>query len=45
MVQPINQGLNSINLYGLGSLPTATYALQIQYGDHLVSQKVVKLDK
>jgi hypothetical protein len=45
VIQPVNQGLNSVNLYGLGSLPTATYALQIQYGDHLVSQKVVKVDK
>jgi len=45
VIQPVNQGLNSVNLYGLGSLPTATYALQIQYNDHLVSQKVVKLDK
>ncbi|HXB32790.1 MAG TPA: T9SS type A sorting domain-containing protein, partial [Puia sp.] len=45
VVQPVNQGLNSISLYGLGSLPAATYALQIQYGDHLVSQKVVKVDK
>jgi hypothetical protein len=45
MVQPITQGLNTVNLYGLGSLPAATYALQIQYGDHLLSQKVLKLDK
>jgi hypothetical protein len=45
VIQPVNQGLNSVNLYGLGSLPTATYALQIQYSDHLVSQKVVKVDK
>lgn len=45
MIQPVNQGLNSVSLYGLGSLPAATYALQIQYGDHLVSQKVVKVDK
>jgi hypothetical protein len=45
MIQPVNQGLNSVSLFGLGSLPAATYALQIQYGDHIVSQKVVKLDK
>jgi hypothetical protein len=45
MIQPVNQGLNSVSLFGLGNLPAATYALQIQYGDHLVSQKVVKLDK
>jgi hypothetical protein len=45
MIQPVNQGLNSMSIYGLGSLPAATYALQIQYGDHLVSQKVVKVDK
>jgi hypothetical protein len=45
MIQPVNQGLNSMSIYGLGNLPAATYALQIQYGDHLVSQKVVKVDK
>ena len=45
VIQPVNQGLNSISLYGLGNLASATYALQIQYGDHLVSQKVVKVDK
>jgi len=45
VVQPVTQGLNSISLYGLGNLPAAAYALQIQYGDHLVSQKVIKVDK
>ena len=45
VIQPVNQGLNSVSLYGLGNLPASTYALQIQYGDHLVSQKVVKVDK
>ena len=45
VIQPVNQGLNSFSLYGLGSLPAATYALQIQYGDHLICQKVVKVDK
>jgi hypothetical protein len=45
VLQPVTQGLNSVNLYGLGNLPEATYALQIQYGDHLVSQKLVKVAK
>lgn len=45
VIQPVSQGLNSIRLDGLGSLPEAAYALQIQYGDHLVSQKVIKVDK
>ena len=45
MIQPVNQGLNAISLYGLGNLPDAAYALQIQYGDHLVCQKVVKVAK
>jgi hypothetical protein len=45
VIQPLNQGLNSVSLYGLGNLPAATYALQIQYGDHLVSQKILKVDK
>src|SRR6202012_1798551 len=33
VIQPVNQGLNSVNLYGLGSLADGTYALQIQCGD------------
>jgi hypothetical protein len=45
MIQPVNQGLNSVSLLGLGSLPVAAYALQIQYGDQLVSQKIVKAGK
>lgn len=45
LVQPLSQGLNTVNVYGLGSLPAAAYALQIQYGDHLVCQKVVKVEK
>lgn len=45
VIQPVTQGLNSVSMYGLGNLPAATYALQIQYGDHLISQKVIKVDK
>ncbi|HXD79127.1 MAG TPA: hypothetical protein VN616_15020, partial [Puia sp.] len=43
LIQPIGPGLNTINVYGLGSLPDAAYALQLQYRDQLVSQKVVKI--
>jgi hypothetical protein len=43
--QPVTQGLNNLNLYGLGSLPSATYALQIQYNDQMVSEKLVKVTK
>lgn len=45
MIQPVNQGLNGVSLLGLGSLPVAAYALQIQYGDQLISQKIVKAGK
>jgi hypothetical protein len=40
--QPISQGLNNLTIDGLGNLASATYALQIQYGDQLVSEKLVK---
>jgi hypothetical protein len=43
--QPISQGLNSLTIDGLGNLPNATYALQIQYGDQLVSEKLLKVGK
>lgn len=41
--QPLTQGLNSLTLYDLASLPAGTYALQIQYNDRLVSKKLVKV--
>jgi hypothetical protein len=41
--QPISQGLNSLTIDGLGNLPNATYALQIQFGDQLVSEKLLKV--
>jgi hypothetical protein len=43
--QPVSQGLNNINIYGLGSLPVGTYALQMQYGDQSISKKLIKLAK
>jgi hypothetical protein len=45
IMQPVTGGINSISLFGLGGLPDAAYALQIQYGGQLVSQKVVKVGK
>jgi hypothetical protein len=41
--QPVNQGLNTINLYGLGNLAAGTYAMQMQYNDQLISKKLVKV--
>ena len=41
--QPVTQGINSVTLYGLGELPSGTYALQLQYNDQLVSKKLVKV--
>jgi hypothetical protein len=43
--QPVNQGLNNLTIYGLGGLTAGAYALQIQYNDHLVSKKLVKITK
>jgi hypothetical protein len=42
---PVSQGLNNLSLYGLGNLAGGTYVLQIQYGDKIVSNKMVKLVK
>lgn len=43
--QPVNNGINNLNLYGLGNLPAGTYVLQIQYNDQLISKKLVKVTK
>ena len=40
---PVTQGFNTVTMYGLSGLPAATYALQIQYNDQLVSKKLVKV--
>ena len=45
MIQPVNQGLNNLTMYGLGNLPNGTYALQIQYNDKLISEKVLKVSQ
>jgi hypothetical protein len=45
MAQPVNQGLNNLTMYGLGNLPNGTYALQIQYNDKLISEKVLKVSQ
>jgi len=41
----VNQGLNLLNVYGLGALPAGTYVMQIQAGDQLISKKLVKVTK
>ncbi|MBS1604905.1 MAG: T9SS type A sorting domain-containing protein [Bacteroidetes bacterium] len=38
----VNEGLNSMNVYGLNALPAGTYVLQIQVGDQVISKKLVK---
>ena len=43
--QQVNQGLNNLNVYGLGYLPAGTYVLQIQYNDRVISKKLVKVLK
>lgn len=40
--QTVGQGLNNLNVYGLGGLPAGTYALQIQMNDQVISKKLVK---
>lgn len=40
---PINQGLNTLTIYGLDSLSNGTYALQVWYAGQVVSKKMVKL--
>ena len=42
---PVSQGLNALSLYGLGNLTNGTYVLQVQYGDKIISKKMVKLAK
>ncbi|GGB14391.1 T9SS type A sorting domain-containing protein [Puia dinghuensis] len=41
--QPVTQGLNSFTIYDLRSLPSGTYALQLQVGDQMISKKLVKV--
>jgi len=43
--QAVTQGLNTMTIYGLGGLAPSTYALQIQYNDKQISNKVVKVTK
>jgi hypothetical protein len=42
--QQVTQGYNTVSMYGLSSLPAATYALQIQYNNQMVSEKMVKVN-
>ena len=43
--QPVSQGLNTLTLYGVGSLPPATYALLIQCDGQVACEKLVKVNK
>jgi len=42
--QQVTQGYNTVTMFGLSGLPVATYALQIQYNNQLVSEKMVKVN-
>jgi hypothetical protein len=41
--QPMSQGLNAVNIGGLGGLSNGAYALQVRFGDKVVSTKMLKL--
>jgi hypothetical protein len=43
-MQPVTQGFNTITMYSLSGLPAATYVMQIQYNDQMVSKKLVKVN-
>lgn len=40
--ESVTKGYNSINVYNLGSLPVAAYALKIQYADKMIVKPVIK---
>ena len=43
--QAVSQGLNTLTLYGVGNLPSATYALLIQCDNQMTCEKLVKVNK
>ncbi len=43
--QALSMGLNTVTLYGLDGLSNGAYALQIRFGDQLISNKMIKLSK
>jgi hypothetical protein len=45
MRQTLEQGLNTVTMYGLDGLANGAYALQVRYGGQLISSKMVKLSK
>jgi len=41
--QYVNEGLNSIKIYGMGALQTGLYVLQIRYGTEMISKRIIKI--
>ncbi|MBS1598946.1 MAG: T9SS type A sorting domain-containing protein [Bacteroidetes bacterium] len=41
-IQPVSKGFNSIRIYGLESMPTGIYILQIRYADKMITKRVIK---
>ena len=41
--QSLKQGFTTIRLGSLGALPAGIYVLQVQYGNKLVSEKIIKM--
>jgi len=41
-MQPVTKGLNSIKIYGLETMPSGMYVLQVRYADKMITRRVVK---
>ena len=41
-IQPVSKGFNTIRIYGLNSLPSGFYVLQIRCGDKMITKRLVK---
>jgi len=41
-MQPVSKGLNSIKIYGLESMPSGMYVLQVRYADKMITKRVIK---
>lgn len=40
--QTVTQGINSVRIYNLSSLPVAIYSLKVQYKDKVIAKQVIK---
>ncbi len=43
--QQVVKGLNNIAIFGLSSLSSGIYTLQVQYADKLISKRIAKLQQ